>query len=225
FTALLCELIAERLDRTTPVGRAVLDWPGNPDASADSLPLRFASGLNALVRRGRLPRLAKHYPPNPLPGREGLWSALAEALSEGSDKIQPWLELAPQTNEVGRSAVLFAGLSYLASICGEPIHLFEIGASAGLNLNLDRYTYRFAGEQFGDPGSPLQLLPTWQGPLPPRSKILIASRRGCDVSPLDATLPGDRERLLAYVWPDQTERVQRLTRALDIAISYPVMIE
>ena len=177
------------------------------------------------MRRGRLPHLATHYSPNGLPDPEALWSALGEALSEASNEILPWLELAPQTNEVGRSAVLFAGLSHLSSIHEQPIHLFEIGASAGLNLNLDRYAYRFAGEQFGDPDSPLELSPSWQGPLPPCRKVEIASRRGCDVFPLDTTDPGDREQLLAYVWPDQTERVERLAQALDIATSHPVRIE
>jgi hypothetical protein len=203
----------------------VLDWPGNPDASADSVPLRLAGGLNALVRRGHAPHFARHYPPNPLPEPDRLWAALAQAFDESSEEILPWLDFAPQTNEVGRSAVLFAGLSYLASIHPEPMHLFEVGASAGLNLNLDRYGYRYAGEPFGNPSSPLHFSPEWQGPPPPRSAIRILSRQGCDLSPLDATKPEDRERLLAYVWPDQSDRVARLTRALEIAASHPIKVE
>lgn len=222
---MLCALAAERLDRSTPVGAAVLGWKGNPDSSADSVPLRLAGGLNALVRQGRLPRLSDCYPPNPLPAPDRFWAAIDGALREGSDELLPWLERAPQTNEVARSAVLFAGLSYFASQAEGPIHLFEVGASAGLNLNLDRYGYRFAGEEFGDRESPLQLSPEWKGPPPPRAPIGIATRRGCDLSPLDPEKPTDRESLLAYVWPDQAERVQRLTRALDIAAAHPVKVE
>jgi hypothetical protein len=176
------------------------------------------------VRQGRIRLLARHYPPNPLPEPEQFWAALVETLGERSSEILPWLDRAPQTNEVGRSAVLFAGLSYLASIHDRPMQLFEVGASAGLNLNLDRYGYRYAGEQFGDADSPLQLSPAWQGPLPPRSDVRILSRCGCDLSPLDATKHQDRERLLAYVWPDQIDRVERLTRALEIAVLHPVKI-
>jgi hypothetical protein len=204
------------------IGGAILDWPGNPDSSADSLPLRLAGGLNALVRRGDAPELASCYPPNPLPDPDRWWARLADVLAEKSSELLRWLALAPQTNEVGRSAILFAGLSYLASIRDDPVDLFEVGASAGLNLNLDRYGYRFAGEQFGDAGSPLQLAPAWEGPLPPRSAIAIASRRGCDLSPLDPTKAQDRERLLAYIWPDQAGRVDRLSSALDIAAHHPV---
>jgi hypothetical protein len=218
-------VVAERLDYATPVGRAVLGWPGNPDSSADALPLRLAGGLHCLVRRGRFPKLAHHYPPKPLPVPHELWEAVAEVFADSADELLPWLDVAPQTNEVGRSAVLFAGLSHFASVSGEPIHLFEIGASSGFNLNLDRYGYRFGGEQFGDSSSLLQLSPSWQGLPPPRAEVRIASRQGCDLSPLDATSPADRERLLAYVWPDQAERLARLVRALDIAAHHPIGIE
>jgi hypothetical protein len=225
FTALLCDLVANRLDGSTTAGRAVLDWPGNPDAAADSLPLRLAGALNALIRRGAAPELAAHHPPNPLPDAEPFWRALHAILGERSSEIVAWIHLAPQTNEVARSAVLYAGLSYLASLQDEPIELYEVGASAGLNLNLDRYGYRFGAMQFGDPRSSLQLSPSWTGALPPPSPVRIAARRGCDVSPLDVGREDDRERLLAYVWPDQTERVERLTRALEIAARYSVKVE
>jgi hypothetical protein len=217
--------VADRLDGSTPAGRAVLSWPGNPDAAADSLPLRLAGALNALVRRGGAPELAVRYPPNPLPEAESFWRALHTTLGERSSEIIEWLHLAPQTNEVARSAVLYAGLSYLASLQAEPMELYEVGASAGLSLNLDRYGYRFGAVQFGDPRSSLQLSPSWTGALPPFSPVRIAARRGCDVSPLDVGREADRERLLAYIWPDQTERVERLTRALEIAARYPVMVE
>jgi hypothetical protein len=45
---------------TTPVGQRVLDWPGQPDARGESVPLRLVGGLHALVRWGSLPGLAAH---------------------------------------------------------------------------------------------------------------------------------------------------------------------
>lgn len=225
FTSLLCALAAERLDRSTLVGETVLSWQGNPDASADSVPLRFAGALNGLARKGRLPELARLYPPNPLPDGEALWAAVAKALTTAGPEIEPWLDLAPQTNEVGRSSILYAGLCWLWAHYPLPMRLYEVGASAGLNLNLDRYAYRFGEDTFGAAGSALFLTPEWEGEAPPNMTPRVIARAGCDVSPLDAALPRDRERLLAYVWPDQAQRVKRLNAAFAIAQHHPVHVE
>ena len=55
-----------------PAWRRVLEWRGRPDPRGDSVPLRLAGGLHALVRRGRLPR-----PPSPIPAT---WAATNEPL-------------------------------------------------------------------------------------------------------------------------------------------------
>ncbi|WP_119272431.1 DUF2332 domain-containing protein [Taklimakanibacter deserti] len=225
FTGLLCELAAERLDRSTGIGETILDWPGDPDSKADSVPLRFAGALNGLVRKGLLPDLARLYPPNPLPDGEVLWPKVVEALAAAEANIGPWLALPPQTNEVGRSSILFAGLCWLWAHYPLPIHLYEVGASAGLNLNLDRYSYRFGEDVLGAMGAALFLTPSWEGGTPPNLSPRVVSRSGCDLSPLDTTLPKDRERLVAYVWPDQADRVKRLTAALAIAARHPVKVE
>src|SRR5579864_1558151 len=47
------------------------------------------------------------------------------------------------TNEVARSAVLHPGLRVIARACGEPLHLIEIGPSAGVNLIWDHYVVRY----------------------------------------------------------------------------------
>ncbi len=53
----------------------------------------------------------------------------------------------------------------------------------------------------------------------------VAHRRGCDLDPLDVTSPADRERLLAYVWPDQADRLARVEAAMDVAAADPPRIE
>lgn len=225
FTGLICALAAERLDRSTAIGERILDWPGDPDSKGDSVPLRFAGALNGLVRKGLLPELAPLYPPHPIPDGDILWPKVADALAAAEANIAPWLDLAPQTNEVGRSSILFAGLCWLWTHYPLPMHLYEVGASAGLNLNLDRYAYRFGEDVYGATGAALFLTPEWEGGAPPNVSPRVVSRAGCDLSPLDATAPKDRERLLAYVWPDQTPRVKRLAAALAIANHHPVRIE
>jgi hypothetical protein len=118
FTGLLCDVLGRSLDRSTEAGRRVLDWSGRPDARGDSVPLRLAAGLHALVRRGRVPRLAALYPPNPPPEAEALGAALADALSDADADLLPWLDRAPQTNEPLRSAPLMAGLLVIAAQAG-----------------------------------------------------------------------------------------------------------
>lgn len=221
FMARLCALLGQRLDRGTEVGRRVLDWPGGADPFLDALPLRLTGGLHALVRRGAAPGLAACYPPNALPDEESLWAELWPALAD--PELLLWLDSAPQTNEVGRSAVLMCGLLVVADLFPQPVELLELGASAGLNLPLDRYGYDLGGVRAGDPHSPLQLAPGWKGPPPPDSPVEVARRRGVDLNPLDPRRDG--ERLLAYVWPDQGRRLAQLEAALALAAEDPPEVE
>lgn len=221
FMALLCGLLGERLDRSTEAGRRVLDWPGTADAFADALPLRLCGGLHFLVRSGAAPALARCYPPGPLPDPEGLWEAIRPALADPA--LPPWLESAPQTNEVGRSAVLMSGLMVIAARFPKPVELLELGASAGLNLLLDRYGYVLGGVTAGDPEAALQLRPEWTGAPPPDAPVRVARRRGVDLHPLDPRRDG--ERLLAYVWPDQARRLAQLEAALAVAAAAGPTVE
>jgi hypothetical protein len=221
FTARLCEALAAGLDLAGAVGARALAWPGDPSPSADALALRLCGGLHALVRSGAAPGLASLYPPAPLPDADLLREALAPLLER--DALLPWLERAPQTNEVGRSAVLMAGLRVVASRFGQPIELYELGASAGLNLQLDKYGYDLGGLAGGDPESPVRLTPRWAGPPPPVAEPRIAGRRGVDLHPLDVRR--DRDRLLAYLWPDQLRRLELAQAALDIAAADPPPVD
>jgi len=101
-----------------------------------------------------------------------------------------------------------------------PLALFEIGASAGLNLLADRYRYRLAGAELGPTDAKLTLAPEWTGPPPPLDAALrVQARRGCDVSPIDLRDAHQRERLASYVWPDQPERLARLEAAIATALA------
>jgi hypothetical protein len=226
LTALVVATLAERLDRSTATGRAVLDWPGaRPDAGGDSVPLRLAGALNGLVRAGRLPDLARFYPPAPLPDAAAFGDALVAAIADADAELLPWLANAPQTNEVGRSVQVFAGLSTLAAAVGPRLALYELGASAGLNLACDRYAYVFAGRDYGAAGSALRFTPTWEGGAPPAATVEVVARHGCDLAPKVIADPADRARLAAYIWPDQTRRLDRFFAAAAIATETGIRVE
>lgn len=221
FTARLCAALGERLDRSTAIGTRVLDWTGDPRATADNVPLRLAGGLHFLVRAGRAPPLARLYPPREEQG--GLWAATAPLLEAEADMLGHFLDNAPQTNEVGRSAVLMAGLLEIACQFPLPLRLYELGASAGLNLALDRYGYDLGGLPAGEADSPVQLRPRWEGPPPPDAPVRIEARAGIDLRPADPRRDGPV--LLAYIWPDQQERLARTTAALAIAAADPPSVD
>lgn len=124
----------------------------------------------------------------------------------------------PQTNEIGRAGVLIGGLLEVARITGLPLRLRDIGASAGLNLLLDRFAYDLAIGGWGDPSSPVHLRTPWSG-VPPSlgTPLSIIDRKGCDITPLDVKDPLDAERVKSYVWADQVERFKRTEAAIDLA--------
>lgn len=155
------------------------------------------------------------YPPH-RSNDEQLWSAMSEALTVHEIFLLDRLTSAPQTNEVRRSAALLPGFLTIARLTGKSLQLSEIGASAGLNLQWDRYRYDLGGFRWGD-ASPVELAPQWTGPPPPNADLIIAGRAACDLNPLDPGSAPDRLRMMSYIWADQTDRLERTRRALEIA--------
>ena len=120
-----------------------------------------------------------------------------------------------QTNEPARCAVLLPALAQLP----EPLALVEVGASAGLNLLADRYSYDYAGYRLAgrDPDAPtLRCQPRGPVPLPPRVPA-VAWRAGLDLNPLDVTSDEDVRWLSCLVWPGEGDRADRLAAAVAAA--------
>jgi hypothetical protein len=224
FTASFCELMAARLDRDSAFGRRVLDWPGNP--RADALALRAAGAFNALARSGHAPALQALYPPARADA-ELLWTSLVTALREHDAFLTAYLDSAPQTNEVKRCAVLLGGALIIARETGMPLDLLEIGASAGLNLGFDGYRYELGGASWGASAAPVTVRSEWRGSaLPPLdASLTIATRRACDLNPLDPANPADRSRVMSYIWPDQADRLTATGAAFDAAAAMPWRVE
>ena len=120
-----------------------------------------------------------------------------------------------QTNEPARCATLLPALAQLP----QPIALIEAGASAGLTLLFDRYSYDYAGHFLAgrDPAAPtLRCEPRGPVPLPSRLPD-IAWRAGLDLNPLDVTNDDDMRWLSCLVWPGESDRAQRLAAAIATA--------
>lgn len=210
FMGQLMDILPDVLFAAPRVMQRMNGWEGGLDASGASLPLRLAGGLHALVLQGKLPNLAPIYRGE---SSASLGAELTQALASWDDWLCLWLNNAPQTNEVARSAVLIAAASELTAQFNLPLTLSELGASAGLNLQFDAYQLQGTNWRIGPP-STVTLQPDWRGARPPLSGFRIADRAGVDLNPLDPEADG--LRLLSYLWPDQPERRQRIEAALDI---------
>lgn len=156
----------------------------------------------------------------------GGYPAFAEWLAAHWAAVEDvCLSHATQTNEPGRCAAL---LPALAAIPG-PLALIEVGASAGLCLYPDRYSYRYQlpdGVRMLDPASGpstvvLECEVTGRVPVPdalPR----VVWRAGIDLNPLDVARADDVAWLDALIWPEHDDRRARLHAAVELARSEPV---
>ncbi len=229
FHGALLDLAAQDLETGGPVMNLLTPW-----AQADmravfeaAVHLRLLGALHDLVLSGDDPALAATYPK---PGRESdtdaAWIAARTAMIRHQDRLAAFMTHEPQTNEVRRSACLAPGFLTIAAETGLPIRAFEVAASAGLNLNWDRYRYQFGDSVWGDRGAQVVMDTEWTGSAPPvDAHVEVIERAACDRRPGDLTDPVERRRLLAYIWPDQFERLDRIRAAIDLALCLDVTVE
>ncbi|MEM7291646.1 MAG: DUF2332 domain-containing protein, partial [Pseudomonadota bacterium] len=191
-------------------------WPTCPDNNGPSLELIDSNSDNALA--------ASWGPSSVIGGTPG--AANNPGTCDAFDaEIASWLKYPPQTNEVARSAILYAGLCVIADRFDLPLALHEIGCSGGLNLQCAQFGYSFGGAAFGQTGSSLQLVPDWSGGLPPKVNVTVSARNGCDLNPLSVSEADDAARLISYVWADQPERIARVEAALAISRNSPPQLD
>ena len=222
FMGQLMSVLSNQLTPGDRVSDHILNWSGDPTPTADSVPLRLAGALHAL----RLERKALEavYPPSAV-GDDTLWEGVFQAFQEHGDQIVEWLGSPPQTNEVRRSAVILPALALLQEKYDLPVELYELGASGGLNLRADLFRLELGEATIGPGDSAVVLTPKWHGDMPPRQLPAVTQRRGVDLNPIDPTTPGGRLRLLAYLWPDQPERLQRTESAIQIATDNAAVVD
>jgi hypothetical protein len=196
------------------VSPVFFDWASSIAEDRDVLDL-----IASLPRHKRQPNLVfaaarlKGAPVGPYAGFR-LWLLAHWA------EVQPVvLERSTQTNEAGRCAVLLPVLSRLEG----PLALIEAGASAGLCLFPDRYSYRYStGDKIVslDPAagpSAVELSCEIDAASVPERLPEIVSRAGVDLNPLDVRDPSQAEWLETLIWPEHGDRRIRLRAAAAVA--------
>src|SRR6516225_10896543 len=116
----------------------------------DDLVLGFLASLPPGKRQPNLLFAAARYLLDAPPEIGSLRELASESRAELTELI---LARRTQTNEPARCAVLLPALAQLPP----PLALIEAGASAGLNLLVDRYSYDYAGHRLAglDPDAPV----------------------------------------------------------------------
>ena len=134
-----------------------------------------------------------------------------------------------QTNEVGRCAYLCLVFGMISERAGtRPLSIIDVGASAGLHLLWDKYTYRYRDTaRYGDPSSPVGIQSEFVGTGRPRFPSGIPEvvyRHGIDIRPLDVNNEDDALWLRALVWAEDRARAATVERAMAVAREFPVQL-
>jgi hypothetical protein len=225
LNATILERAAEDWRGGGPVRGLMAPWAdGDAQAQFDAAsPLRLIGALHELALSGDDPALSAAYEAL---DAEAVWTAAQPAMIRHFARLADFMGHEPQTNEVRRSICLVGGFLEVAKATGMPLRCFEIAASAGLNLSWDRYSYRMGDAAWGDLASSVVIDTDWSGPPPATdAKVSVIERAACDRRPTDLADPGQRRRLLAYIWADQTDRLARIRAAIDLVVARGVSVE
>lgn len=199
--------------------------PGQPH------PNLLLAAVHFLLLRGASHPLRNFYATVGGTERRDVFSAFRDFVATHRDQVAALVETrVTNTNEVARSSVLRAGFAALAARESLPLHLIEIGPSAGLNMIWDRYGMRYRRDDVVvteiAPDAPLVLDCELRGEtMPPLSAMspppVIVGRVGLERDPVNLSDADDRDWLRALVWPDQPHRLDRLDRAIAMYLRSP----
>ncbi len=165
----------------------------------------------------------------PLPAGPGAVAAFTDFCVEHETELRSLISVKlVQTNVVNRAVALLYVLWAVGRQTHEPVHLIDVGTSAGAHLAFDRFRYEIGGSVFGNPASSVRLTSEWRSahPVPnldeqPR----VVTRIGIDLNPFDAGDAGQRLWLRALIWPEDCAKAQALSAALAMIAEAPPRIE
>jgi hypothetical protein len=213
FFAALCDAVGEdeELQRM-----ALNTRPGQP-------PTQFIAAVQFLLMRGAAHDLRNHFPSlnggktlagDPIPLFKDF------CLTHRDEIVELINTRATNTNEIARSAGLNAAFRTLAAQAPAPLHLVEIGPSAGFNLLWDRYQIKYMRDGHSyttETPDPLLTVETElkQGGIPPLgTPPKIASRVGLELNPVNLDNEEERDWLRAVVHADHLARHERIVKVL-----------
>jgi hypothetical protein len=180
--------------------------------AADPLILGFLGALPTAKRQPNLLLAAAYY----LLGGPADLAALRGLVTDRGDELaRTMLSRRTQTNEAARCATLLPALALLP----QPLALIEVGASAGLTLLVDRFSYDYDGRLVAGTDLYAPVLGCRPlGPVPiPDQVPEVAWRAGLDLNPLDVSDPDDIRWLDCLIWPGESGRRERLAAAIETA--------
>ena len=163
---------------------------------------------------------------NPLPIEESYLALQKFVKKYEQALIQCFQTRRVQTNEVRRSAYLYPIFSDIAKRAQKPLALIEIGTSAGLLLNVDKYCYEVKeGDSFiyyGHLESQVLLKSENIGnALTCYRDFQVSDRYGIDLNVLQLQNRDDYMWLEALIWPEHKERRKLLHQASTIHSEVP----
>lgn len=134
-----------------------------------------------------------------------------------------------QVNEIGRCSYFLPAFHVVArELNDEPFVLIEVGASAGLNLFWDEYSYDYGGGKIhGNAVSDILLSCELRGDAWPSLDVSaprVLLRTGIDLEPKDVMDDDAMLWLRALIYPEQIERAQRLELAIARARQHPPLL-
>jgi hypothetical protein len=210
--------LAEAADDASLSAQLGPGWLDGPLAG-----VRLVAGVHDLMLTGKAPELeALMYASDPdaAPAERDLpWKMTLQAVFDHPDEIRAALDWPVQQHLPGRAAFLLSGLAML----GKPrVRVLELGACAGLTLQLDEYSWQGRDWTWGASGSPVRFRIDCPSPPP---GLAIVDRGGCDIAPVDPRDPAMARRLHAFVPPELNEVHQDLDAALGIAAGQPQLVD
>ncbi|HXM55920.1 MAG TPA: DUF2332 domain-containing protein [Candidatus Dormibacteraeota bacterium] len=179
------------------------------------LPLRLLAAVHRWVLAGEQPELAAHYPSaGGALAPEGAWPRFRDAVVARAEELPVLLASPLQHNEVTRAAALAPGFLLVGRETGMPLRLLEVGASAGLLLRWDHYLHSWWFPRMFDGEAPAV-----------GGRVHVVERRGCDLSPIDATTAAGGLLLRSYVWADLADHVRILDEAIALTRVVPAFVD
>jgi hypothetical protein len=188
------------------------------------------AAVQYLLLRGVEHSLKDYYPAltdNARPPTNDAYDVFREFCQEHEVEIRGLIETRTvQTNVVRRSIVLLPAFARVAALGGRHgLAQIEVGASAGLNLNWQRYHYDYgSGLSWGDETSPVRLLTERRGevalPNVPGS-LRSSSCVGVELQPVSLADDSSVAWLRSLVWPENVELHHQLSAAIGLAKEHP----